>query len=342
MGDHSHLVAAVSVPPKEIDAPTPFQGYTVTNKTISTNQITKSANNTRIAPRWLRRALSATIFLLTTVVGIAAFLYPFWMPVTAAEGMAHTGDSPLVLTLIVVVCFAVLLVEVQSQAISAKTIALLGVLVALNAVLRFAEVAIPGPGGFTPIFPLIILGGYIFGGRIGFLLGALTLLVSALITGGVGPWLPYQMLTAGWMGMSAPLCRPLVRSLTHTVGRHGAWIEVGVLALFGMAWGFVYGAVMNIWFWPFAVGSAQMYWQPGITAAETLQRYAVFYVATSLLWDSMAAIGNLLLIAALGAPVLRILRRFHQRFDFIYLPAPSAEAPGRPAPSLSPVAEGRT
>ena len=69
------------------------------------------------------------------------------MPSLAAEGQAHAGDSPLALTLIVLICFGVLLVEVQSQAISAKSIALLGVLVALNSVLRFAEVAVPGPGG---------------------------------------------------------------------------------------------------------------------------------------------------------------------------------------------------
>lgn len=309
------------------------------------NLKTLADENQSIAPAhperaWLRRGLSAILFLLTTVVGIAAFLYPFWMPVAVAEGAAHTGDSPLMLTLIVLVCFGVLLVEVQSQAISAKTIALLGVLIALNSVLRFAEVAIPGPGGFSPIFPLIVLGGYIFGGRIGFLLGALSLLVSALITGGVGPWLPYQMLTAGWIGMSAPLCRPVVRGITRALGSNGAWIEVGVLALFGAAWGFVYGAIMNIWFWPFAVGSAQMYWEPGISAIETWQRYALFYVVTSLLWDSMAAIGNLLLIGLLGAPVLRILRRFHQRFDFVYMPAPLNDGDGRPAPALAP-AEGR-
>ena len=46
-----------------------------------------------------------------------------------------------------------------------------------------------------------------------FLLGVLTLLVSAILTGGVGPWLPYQMFTAGWVGLSAPLCRPVARAL---------------------------------------------------------------------------------------------------------------------------------
>ena len=52
-------------------------------------------------------------------------------------------------------------------------------------------------------FAPLILGGYVFGARFGFLFGAFALLVSALITGGVGPWLPYQMFAAGWMGLSA-------------------------------------------------------------------------------------------------------------------------------------------
>jgi len=290
----------------------------------------------------LQRVLSALIFGLTTVAGIAAFLYPFWMPAVAAEGQAHSGDSPLTLTLIVLVCFGVLLVEVQSQAISAKSVALLGVLVALNSVLRFAEVAIPGPGGFTPIFPIIILGGYIFGARVGFLLGVLTLLVSALITGGVGPWLPYQMLTAGWAGMSASLCRPVVNTLTRVFSIRREWVEVAALAVFSALWGFAYGAIMNIWFWPFAVGSAQMYWEPGITVRETLQRYALFYMVTSFVWDGLRAVGNLLLVAVVGGGMLRILRRFHQRFEFTYLPAPEGNEAQLPAPRpVRPALEGQ-
>ena len=81
----------------------------------------------------------------------------------------------------------------------------------MNSTLRFAEAAIPGPGGFSPIFLLIVLGGYVYGARFGFLLGALTILVSGMLTGGVGPWMPYQMFVAGWTGMAAPLCRPMVR-----------------------------------------------------------------------------------------------------------------------------------
>ncbi len=269
------------------------------------------------------KILSLTIYGLTTGIGLVAFLYPFWLPSlrqTAIMGQAHAEDAPLMLTLLVGLCFAVLLLEVQGQSISTKLVALLGILVAINAILRFVEVAIPGPGGVSPIFFLIILTGYVFGGRFGFLMGALTLLVSALITGSMGPWLPYQMFTAGWVGMSAPLCRPTVWLLRS----ENRWPEVVVLAAFGAFWGLVYGMIMNIWFWPYAVGAVEQHWQPGIGLLATLQRYAVFYLTTSLVWDLFRSFATVLLLIAFGLPTLRVLRRFRQRFEFSYQPVPAA------------------
>ena len=268
-----------------------------------------------------QRILSFLIYGVTNSIGVIAFLYPFWrtaLPVAALQDRAHANDAALVLTVLVLLCFAVLLLEVQSQVVNTKTVALLGVLVAINATLRLIDNVLPIPGGFSPIFVLITLTGYVYGGRLGFLLGALTLLVSALLTGGVGPWLPYQMFTAGWVGMTAPVCRVATRWMRK---RKAAvrW-EVGVLAAFGGLWGLLFGAIINIWFWPFAAGDPLRYWQPGITVLETLQRYLFFYLATSLLWDLVGAIGNVLLLVALGAPVLRLLRRFHARFDFTYQP----------------------
>jgi energy-coupling factor transport system substrate-specific component len=299
----------------------------------------------------MRRTLAILTYSLTSLVGIIAFLYPFWLPQVAQDAsgdLAHAGDSALMVTVLVGVCFVVLLLEVQREAVGAKSIALLGVLVAINATLRFAEVAVPGPGGFSPIFPLIIFGGYVFGGGFGFLLGALTLLVSALVTGGVGPWLPYQMFTAGWVGLSAPLCRPVVRMLAGVRGdketrRQGnkesgqgdaaprpsplaPRLEVWVLAIFAGYWGLLFGAIMNLWFWPFAVGPAQMHWAPGVGLGETVQRYLVFYVVTSLAWDLARAVGNFVLVLFAGAAILRVLRRFQKRFDFAYQPAAPAEA----------------
>ncbi len=262
----------------------------------------------------------ALVYGLSLGIGVVALLYPFLATAvqSAPAETARAGESTMLLFVLMGLCFAALLVEVQGQAVTSKHIALLGVLVAINAVLRFVEVGIPGPGGFSPIFVLIVLTGYVYGGRFGFLLGALTMLVSGLITGGVGPWLPGQMFTAGWVGLSAPLLRPLVRALG---GAEGSRRELVVVALFGALWGFLYGLIINLWFWPFIAGPAAQYYETGLSLADVARRYAAFYLATSLLWDTMAMLGNGLLLLVFGRPALQALRRFQQRFDFEYLPA---------------------
>lgn len=261
------------------------------------------------------RVLSGLIIALTTAIGIAAFLYPFWLPAapTSGVGAARADDAPFLLTILVGLSFTALLLEAQRAAEHALLVALLGVLTAMNAVLRLIDVALPIPGGFSPIFVLIVLSGYLFGGSFGFLMGAMTLLASALITGGVGPWLPYQMLTAGWVGLTAPLCRRLVR-------RPGGYGEVLILALFGALWGFGYGAIVNLWFWPFAAGPIAQSYQAGIGPVATFQRYLVFYLSTSLVWDLVGSVGNGVLIGAFGGPILHALRRFQRRFQFVLRP----------------------
>ncbi|MBN2148679.1 MAG: ECF transporter S component [Anaerolineales bacterium] len=267
------------------------------------------------------RLLSIAIYLVSASTGILALLYPFFLPSLVKEGYSglRTSEMPLMMTVLLALCLLVLLVEAQGRAANARLVALLGVLVAINSALRFLETAIPGPGGFSPIFFLIILSGYVYGGRFGFLMGALTLLVSAFITGGVGPWLPGQMFTAGWVGLSAPLARVLVGMLGR--GQQG---EVWWLALFAGLWGFLFGALMNLWTWPFIAGSAEQSWSAGIGLLETLRRYGLYYLFTSLAWDAIAAAGNTLLLLAFGAPALRALRRFRERFDYFYLPEPQA------------------
>jgi energy-coupling factor transport system substrate-specific component len=273
-------------------------------------------------------------------MGLIALGYPFiWpnLPIAGAS-QGYTNTAPVLLTILMGLCLVAVLLEVQSDAVNTKFIALLGVLVAINAVLRFAEVAIPGPGGFSPIFFLIILTGYVYGGRFGFLMGALTLLISALITGGVGPWLPYQMLTAGWVGLSVPICRWLIRGLqlvgqtvslspqspgSQLVGQTVSLspkspFEIIILAIWGAGWGLLYGVIMNLASWPFISGlQAQTLGAEG-SALAILKRYATFYIATSLVWDLARAIGNTAMILAFGAPTLRTLRRFRRRFTFVY------------------------
>jgi energy-coupling factor transport system substrate-specific component len=146
------------------------------------------------------------------------------------------------------------------------------------------------------------------------LLGALSILVSALIGAGVGPWLPYQMMGVGWVGLTS--------GWLPRLERHGR-AEVLMLGAWGLLWGFIFGALMNIWFWPYIYQPAQahLYWQPGMPLGQALRHYGTFYLITSLWWDVGRAGGNALLTWLFGASLLRLLRRFQKRFHFFIEPA---------------------
>jgi energy-coupling factor transport system substrate-specific component len=276
--------------------------------------------------------LSLVIYATATVSGFILLLYPFFSIASSQKtgfGSLRAGQMPMMMILLLGLCLLVLLFEAQGPMVNTKLLAVLGILVAINSALRFIETAIPGPGGFTPIFFLIIIVGYVFGGRVGFLMGALTLLVSALITGGVGPWLPAQMFTAGWVGMSTPILKPLVKVFRVRQGWRGSSPlnpEIIILAFFGLLWGFLYGVIMNLWQWPFILGPQNQAFVAGSGWLTTLQHYMAFYLVTSLVWDAIAALGNVILILALGAPALRALRRFQQRFEFSYRAPASANS----------------
>lgn len=257
------------------------------------------------------RLLGLGTNLIVLTLSIASLLAPFFLPQVRKAG-AEGASFPVMVSLIIVLCLFIVLYEIQNTAIDSKMVAFLGVLIAINTGLRFLENAIPGPAGFSPIFLLIILTGYAFGSRIGFLLGAMTMFVSGLITGGIGPWLPGQMITAGWVGQSAGLLKPFIRTL-HWQRKPGEWI---LLSAFGAFWGMLFGAIMNLWFWPFLAAPSGQLWSQNAGMLENLSRYAAYYLATSLVWDLTRAIGNVLLISLMAPAVLRILLRFQQRFTF--------------------------
>ncbi len=293
----------------------------------------------RIA-RW-RTTLVLTI---TSLIGVAAFLSPFWLARTQTAGAdrtAHGGDAPLLFAVIGVFCLIILLVETGGGADpDAKRIALLGVLVAANAALRL----IPGVLGASPIFFLPICVGFVWGPSFGFLLGAASIAVSALLTGGIGPWLPFQMMTLGWVGMTAGFLPPQPPSLKGKGERgsgarrflapqHAAFgtQHVVLLAVFAALWGFGFGAIMNLWFWPFAAPASPaesgLYWAPGLGVGESVRRYLVFYGATSAVYDAFRAAGNVAMFALFGRPVLLLLLRFRDRFTWqpiTMLPTPES------------------
>jgi energy-coupling factor transport system substrate-specific component len=261
----------------------------------------------KIQTRSTPRSLSGVILLLASALGTWAFLSPFFAPqqTVAIEGMAHASDAPIWFIILLGLCLLMLVTSLETRGLDAQFVAVLGILVSINATLRL----IPSLAGFSAVFFLPILCGYVFGADFGFLVGALSLAVSALLTGGVGPWLPFQMFAAGWNGMVAGWLPKFPNRMP---------LQIIILAAWGLASGLIFGAIMNLWFWPFLAepGGTTLNWEQGMGLVQTLVRYGIFYVVTSLWWDAARSLGNFLLLIALGAPLLRLLRRFYERFHF--------------------------
>lgn len=248
----------------------------------------------------LRPKATAAIALVS-VAGLMAFGWP--LIVDPGSGIAHGGDAPFVFALLLPLLLAVVLAEIAEGGLGVKAVAMLGVLSAVGAVLRPLGA---GSAGIELVFFLLVLAGRVFGPGFGFVLGSTTLFASALITGGVGPWLPYQMLGAAWVGLGAGL-------LPRARGR----AEIAMLAGYGAFSGLAYGWLLNFSFWPFAVGAGTgLSFIPGAPAWDNLHRFALFSLATSLGWDLGRALTNAVLITVTGGAVLGALRRAARKAAF--------------------------
>jgi energy-coupling factor transport system substrate-specific component len=254
-------------------------------------------------PSAVARTRSAAVYMLVAIIGVAAFLYPFWLPASALPNQAHAGDAPLVAAVVGALAVGAVALEIRRGTMTGTTVAVLGMLSALAGLMKLLDL----PGGGSGLFFLVILAGAAFGPRFGMILGITSFVVSAILSGGIGPWLPFQMLALGWMGAGAGFVGLATR-------RMSPWTEVGVLAAYGWVWGFAFGAILNLWFWPFQRGGA-LDWQPGMSLGESLDRYWSFYVATSLAWDAAGALANAVIILIVGRALMSTLRRYAHRLE---------------------------
>jgi energy-coupling factor transport system substrate-specific component len=248
------------------------------------------------------RGRSALALAAVSAVGLVAFTWPFFTEPGSALDDSHSGDAPILFVVILPLLAAIVLAELTSGGMDAKSVAMLGMLSAVGGALRALG---PGTAGLEPSFAIIIIGGRVFGRGFGFVLGAVTLFSGALISGGVGPWLPFQMMAAGWVGFFAG-CLPRARGSAEVL-----WV-----AGYAFVAGLTYGLVMNIWFWPFASYGPEVSFVAGDPLSANLQRYFLFYLTTSVAWDLGRSVLSFLLIVFAGSALLRALRRASRRAAF--------------------------
>ncbi|MEU8467528.1 ECF transporter S component [Streptomyces sp. NPDC029006] len=271
----------------------------------------------RLGPR------SVAALALTGAVGVVAFGWPFLAP--PGSGLsAHAQDAPWLFAGLLLLLVAVVAATISESDLGPKAVAMLGVLAATGAALRPIGA---GTAGLEPMFFLMVLSGRVLGPGFGFALGSVTMFASALLTGGVGPWLPFQMLAMGWFTMGAGLLPGAVRLR----GRG----ELAVLAAYGFLAAFAYGTAMNLAGWPFMGAAASgISFDADAPVAANLARFVAYCLATSLGWDLGRAVCTVVLTLALGPAVLRALRRATRRAAFetaVTFDGPAARRRSQPA-----------
>ncbi|MEU9288420.1 ECF transporter S component [Streptomyces sp. NPDC048275] len=253
----------------------------------------------RLGPR------SIAALTLVSGVGLAAFGWPLFADPTSQVG-THAQDAPWLFAGLLVLLVAVVAATISESGLGPKAVAMLGVLAATGAALRPIGA---GTAGIEPMFFLMVLSGRVLGPGFGFVLGGVTMFASALLTGGVGPWMPFQMLAMGWFTMGAGL----LPGPERLRGR----AELAMLAAYGFCAAFAYGTVMNLAGWPFMDALASnVAFDPDASTPANLARFLAYCLATSLGWDLGRAVVTVVLTLTLGATLLKALRRATRRAAF--------------------------
>lgn len=249
--------------------------------------------------------LQRVLLWLANLVAAAAFAWPLLLPAVPAQAQAATPYAAIALVPVAVVLS---LIALDRSVRSATTLALLGTLTAVGAAVRIAGT---GAGGVEVVFIVLILAGRALGARFAFLLGVLVIALSSLVSG-LGPWTPFQMVACAWVGAGAGLLPRAWR------GRR----EILALAAYGAVAAYAFGLVMNLWFWPFAVGGGtSISYDPAAGLRENVGSFLTYTALTSTLtWDTVRAVTTVVGVAVAGPAVLAALRRAK-------LPVPAASRP---------------
>ena len=229
----------------------------------------------------MRKSYIVLSLVLIAAIGfaISSFLFP------SLNALVNWGLMPILLAVLVILAF---FFKFESVALGSKEVALVAMLATISAVLRIPFAAIPS---FQPCTFLIICSGYVFGPIAGFMVGAMTPLISNFFLG-QGPWTLYQMLAWGLIGYGAAY---LAR---FNLDRKG-FIIVGVVC------GFIFGLITNIYFW--------LYFAYPLTFGTL-----VFAQLSSFWFDTAHAIGNAIFLGLFGTKTISILGRYKKRFGWVY------------------------
>ena len=218
------------------------------------------------------------------------FVLVLLIPATLALGLRFGGArSPAYLSLAVLLeAMLPFFLVLEGRKPSSRELVLLAALSALNVAGRAAFFMLPQ---FKPVLAMTVLVGVALGGESGFLVGALTMLVSNLLFS-QGPWTPWQMFAMGLIGALAGLLanRGLLQKSRLSLSIFGAVCAV-----------LVYGGIMN--------PAAALLW-----SREALSfKLILTYYLTGLPMDLIHAAASFFFLWILSDPMLETLERMKKK-----------------------------
>ncbi|MEI3611572.1 ECF transporter S component [Pseudogracilibacillus sp. SO30301A] len=168
--------------------------------------------------QWINYIIFMILIPLTILIGVTIF-----------EDRSYVFISFVIVLLTLIPFF----LSFENKDTNIRRMVILAVMVALSVVGRFIFSAIPG---FKPVTAIVILTAISFGAEAGFLVGALTALLSNIYFG-QGPWTPFQMFSWGIIGLIAgiPFIRQQLKKNRLT------------LIFFGLFSGVIFSLLMDIW-----------------------------------------------------------------------------------------------
>jgi energy-coupling factor transport system substrate-specific component len=201
--------------------------------------------------------------------------------------------SSLVL-LIAVACVILAMSAVETGPNRSRELALVAALAAAAAGGRVLFAFIPN---VQPVTMIVAVTGATLGARAGLATGGAAALVSNAVLG-QGPWTPWQMIGWGLVGATAAPAGRLLRN------RYA-------LAAFGIAWGFLFDWLMDVWAWSTLGPSADLH--SFLTLAST-----------GIPFDIAHATGNAVIALVAGPTMIRMLDRYARRLHAHFAPLESA------------------
>ena len=216
------------------------------------------------------------------------------IPLTIAVGYFYFGDRRYYLISLLILAETMLpfFLVFEHRKPQARELILIAVLCAMGMAGRMAFMMLPN---FKPVTALVIIAAVALGGETGFLVGALTMLLSNMYFQ-QGPWTPYQMFAMGIIGLLAGV---LFRKGLLRRNRLS-------LSLFGFVSAFlIYGGVMN--------PAAMLMYQP-----TPSWKLLIAYYVQGVPVDLVHAVSTFLFLWLLSEPMLEKLDRIKTKYGFYH------------------------